>query len=426
MILDRKMPPKFQEIKEVKVLEANITNLQNGMEVAYINAGTEKVVKLDLVFNAGTAAIENSIIAHAANNLLDKGTPNKTAHEIATAFDNIGAYINSEISYDRANLTLYTLTENIAEALDLLIEVLTEATFPEKEFKNYLNNEKQKLRVNLEKVAFVAKQEFNALIFGKDHPYATKVKLEDFVKVDLADVKSFYQNHILNDKMRIQIAGDVGEDILASLERHFGSLKLKSVNETEFPTEIIYKASKVLIEKKTAVQSAIRIGKPLFNRTHPDYVKMQMLSTILGGYFGSRLMANIREDKGYTYGIGSALVPLKNAAYFFITTEVGAEVCKAALSEIYKEIIKLQTEPISEQELKLVKNYVLGSFLKSVDGPFAQMDKYQILKDSDLDYNYFNRYVQNVKSLTTDDIQVLANKYLQVDSLTELVVGKVY
>jgi predicted Zn-dependent peptidase len=159
-------------------------------------------------------------------------------------------------------------------------------------------------------------------------------------------------------------------------------------------------------------------------KTHKDFHSLTVLNTILGGYFGSRLMTNIREDKGYTYGIGSGMIPLKKAGYFFISTEVGVEVCNKAIDEIYIEINRLRNESISEKELILVKNYMIGSFLRSIDGPFALANRFKSIMEYDLDYSYYDDYISTIKNIKASDLLNLANKYLDPNSMTEVVAGK--
>ena len=178
------------------------------------------------------------------------------------------------------------------------------------------------------------------------------------------------------------------------------------------------------IERDNAIQSAIRIGRPMFNKTHPDYAGMQVLNTILGGYFGSRLMKNIREDKGFTYGIGSAAVSLLNEGYFFIASEVGAEVCEEALVEVYKEMEILCREPVPDEELQMVKNYMLGSFLKSIDGAFNLADRWKGIMFYNLGYDYYNRFINTVSAISSAEVMMLAQKYLSREDMCELVVGK--
>jgi zinc protease len=134
-------------------------------------------------------------------------------------------------------------------------------------------------------------------------------------------------------------------------------------------------------------------------------------------------MTNIREEKGYTYGIGSAIASLHHSGYFFITTEVGTDVTEEALREIYLEIEKLRQDKVSETELSLVVNYMMGSFLRSVDGAFSLADNLKGLLEYGLDFNYFDRYVDIIKTIRPEEIRDLAQKYLSGESLNQLTVG---
>jgi predicted Zn-dependent peptidase len=178
------------------------------------------------------------------------------------------------------------------------------------------------------------------------------------------------------------------------------------------------------LAKADAIQTAIRIGKRLFTKTHPDYCSITVLNTLLGGYFGSRLMSNIREDKGYTYGISSGIVSMKEGGYFIISTEVGSEVCDPAIHEIYREIGKLRTELVPLEELNLVKNYMLGSFLRSIDGAFAQIERFIAVEEYGLGLDFYRQYVDTIRSIDVKRLRDLANQYLQEDSFVELTAGK--
>jgi predicted Zn-dependent peptidase len=169
---------------------------------------------------------------------------------------------------------------------------------------------------------------------------------------------------------------------------------------------------------------SIRLGKILFNRSNPDYPAMQVVNTVLGGYFGSRLMRNIREDKGYTYGIGSAISSLQQTGYFIIASEVNSKFSQETIQEIKKEIEILQKTLIPEEELKKVKSYMLGQLIRSVDGPFSLSDTYLNIWLQGLDLSYYKKYIKTVKAISTKDIQYLSKKYLEIDSLIEIIAGK--
>ena len=178
------------------------------------------------------------------------------------------------------------------------------------------------------------------------------------------------------------------------------------------------------VEKENVTQSAIRLGKIIINKAHPDYHKLNVVNTILGGYFGSRLMKTIREEKGYTYGISSVLVSLKHAGYLVILSEVGANVAKNAITDILIEIKKLRLEKISQQELDLVKNYMLGDQLRSFDGPFEISSSFKSIIDLGLDTNFYDKTIDAIRTITPDEIILIANKYLQEDTLIKTIAGK--
>ena len=304
--------------------------------------------------------------------------------------------------------------------------MIKDATFPQEELDIHLQNKKQKFHVNNQKVANVARKRFVELLFGEKHPYGINVKEMDFDVINRELLKKFYLNYYRANSCKIILAGKVSEDVYTLLDEHFGGNDWLATNSLEVkPIEITSAMEREqLIYKDDALQSAIRIGKVLFNKTHPDYQSLLVLNTIFGGYFGSRLMSNIREDKGYTYGIGSGIASLKHSGYFFISTEVGVEVSKKAIDEIYMELKRIQTELVHEEELELVKNYMLGTFLRSVDGPFALAERFKGIMEYDLGYDYFDRYIATIKSISASKLKELAAIYLDKDSMIELIVGK--
>jgi predicted Zn-dependent peptidase len=170
------------------------------------------------------------------------------------------------------------------------------------------------------------------------------------------------------------------------------------------------------------VQGSIRIARPFPNRHHPDFLKAQVLNALFGGFFGSRLMSNIREDKGYTYGIHSYLQNHIHDSAWMISTEAGRDVCEATIKEVYKEMNDLRENPVDDDELKLVRNYMMGSILGDLDGPFQIISRWKNIVLNNLDENYFYNSINTIKSVTPEELQQLAIKYLQPEEFYELVV----
>jgi predicted Zn-dependent peptidase len=221
------------------------------------------------------------------------------------------------------------------------------------------------------------------------------------------------------------VAGKVNSNQIALINRHFGSDAWGTPNGVVACHHQLEPAAdkKIFIPKPDAVQCAIRIGKATINKLHPDYQYLNVVNMILGGYFGSRLMSNIREEKGYTYGIGSGLVSYQKAGSFVIVSEVGKNVLPQALVEVYKEINKLRDDLVPNQELTLVKNYMMGGILRNFDGPFALLDSFRGLLEYNLEYDYLDNMINVVKSITPEQVRDIAQKYLDVNSLYEVVVG---
>jgi zinc protease len=425
-MIDRKIAPSAQQIKNVNLIQAQKSSLKNDLPLYSIVAGTQELVKIEWLFDAGSKYESQRLSAQAAAHLLKEGTVNFTSAQIAESLDYYGAFLETECNKDIAHITLYSLNKHVHNVLPILEDILKNAVFPQHEVNVYKQNSKQKLLVNNQKVDVLARNHFNEIIFGKTHPYGVITEATQYDELELQNIKNFYAKFYRSNNCKIVVSGFVTEEIKNALNKHFG--------ESDWSGEANPAVSMVaasdnqqqahLIERPDAVQSAIRIGRLLFNKTHPDYFGMQVLNTILGGYFGSRLMNNIREDKGYTYGIGSAIASLQNGGYFFISTEVGVDVCSAAVSEIYAELKNLRDNPVSIEELELVRSYLMGTFLRSIDGPFALSEKFNSILPYNLGYDFYERYLNTVRTITPVQIQELAKTYLRQEDMVELIVGK--
>lgn len=426
-MINRSIAPAFHNISEIHIPEADKKSLQNGISVYTISSGSQELVKIEFIFKAGMYYQEQALLASSANNLIEAGSSKYTADQISERIDFYGGFLELETGQDFASVTLYTLNKYLKETLIVVEDILKTPTFPNEEISIYINNKKQKHLVNSQKVSVLARRKFNSLLFGENHPYGVSVKTEDFTKINRNLIRDFFSNHYHSGNCTIIVSGKVPTDLFQLLDNLFGSEKwgqYQQIIKTPSIAVNSTKQQKNLIEKEDAIQSAIRVGRILFNKKHDDYYYFQVLNTVLGGYFGSRLMANIREDKGYTYGIGSGLASLCHEGYFYISTEVGADVAKNALKEIYSEIKILREELIEEEELQTVKNYILGQFLRSVDGPFALGDKFKGIWMYDLDYDYYHKYFDAVNTVTAKQLRDIANKYLQEEDLIECVAGK--
>lgn len=423
-MLNRTLAPASKQVDQINFIPPVLQNLANGIPVYTFNAGKQELVRIEFIFNNVNWNQTKPLQAVAVNSLINNGTNTLSAKEIAEQVDYYGAFLQTEYGADQIVITLYSLNKYLAAVLPILKAILNESIFPQQELEIFIQNQKQKLQVNLQKNDFLARKTFANTLFGKT-AYGTDILLEDYDAIKRDDLLAYYQAAFKAENCTIIAAGKFEDQEFALLDQFFGKKWVNNEPSTLNQFSFLESVGEIIsINKPNTVQSAIRMGKIAINRTNVDFPSLQVLNTVLGGYFGSRLMANIREDKGYTYGIGSGIASLKDAGYFFIATEVGADVCNLALKEIFKEIELLKEELVGEEELNLVRNYMLGSMLGSLENIMSHADKFKNIHFSGLGYDYYANYIATVKSISAEKIQQMAKKYLSTSDFVQVVVGK--
>jgi zinc protease len=425
MTLQRTIAPEFRAIDNINLLRPAHQKLDNGCNIFCFNSGDQELVRIEWIFGNQRFDPAKPLLNSAVNTMLTEGTNTLTAAQIADKVDFYGAFLQVDYGYDQSLVTLYSLNKHLHHTLPVIKDILTDSIFPENELETFIRNQQQKLQVSLQKNDVLARRAFNKALYG-DTLYGLAADADTFKTLQREDMLVHFKQMYQPSNCTIIIAGKIEPEILGLITDTFDKDWINPPVKTDTSQPELQPAAEhfYFTEKPDALQSAIRMGIPIINRTHPDFPYLQVLNTVLGGYFGSRLMANIREDKGYTYGIGSGMTSLKQGGSIFIATEVGADVCKAAVAEIEKEIHLLKTDLIPEEELSLVRNYMLGSLLGSLENVFSHADKFKNLYFAGLDYDYYDRYVDAVKTVTADKLIELANKYLNFDQFYKVIVGK--
>ncbi len=426
--LDRSIAPAEANISVNDIIRSQTTEFSSGLVLHHIDAGSQEVVRIEFEFRAGSRYQNKPLLAEFANRLLVKGTITKSAQKVAELIDCYGAFLETEIDKDRASLVLFSLNKYVDKVLPVVLDVLMNPAFSESELDLYKANQVQKMLVEQDKVSYLSRKKFNKELYLTDHPYYGHFTVEDVQHINAEDLKAFYTEHYRDKGVEVYMAGCAKPELVRMVGEMVNSAGMSFMDRPqEIRTNWIDAevGAQHFVEKQNALQSGIRIGRFVdVYRGGEGFVGLQVLNTLFGGYFGSRLMSNIREDKGYTYGIGSALYTCDDASILFMVTEVGAEVTKASLKEIYFEMNRLVQEKVSEKELSLVKNYMGGAFLKSVDGPFELMERYKMLKRSNLGYDYYESYIESLNQVTAEQILSLAQKYLDKENFLEVVAGK--
>lgn len=424
-MLNRTQAPIFHPIEGVPFLHPQASELKNGVKVFLFDSGEQEIIRVQWVFENSNFDPLKPLVNSALAGMLLEGTTSFNSAQIAEKADFYGAFLHPEYSHDHSSLTLFSMSKHIAKLIPLVFDILTNSIFPEKELKTFVRNHKQRMRISMERNDFLARKKFSHVLFG-DSRYGYDQQESDFDQLQREDILEDYKLKIIPKNCTMFISGKIDPILLSELKLVFGeqwessqekqSLKLLIPESVE--TDYVH------VEKSDSVQSAIRIGNRSISRSHPDFPGLQVLNTIFGGYFGSRLMMNIREEKGYTYGIGSGIGVMEFASFYTIASEVGTDVCTATLTEIEKEIKLLNTELVGDEELTLVKNYILGSLMGSLENVFSHTDKYKQIYFSGLTLDYYLYYTEVVKNITAEDLKTLANRYLNYDKMTKVIVGK--
>ena len=418
-MIDRSIQPEVGVLKSIDFVAPKTQSIE-GIEWIIMNDVPNETCRFDLYFDAGKIRGEGAT-ASLVNGLLLSGNEKKSSIEIQEELNALGAFHESGISVENSVITVYCLKEHFTPLFKTLIEAIQTVEFLPKEVDELVSDRIQKLKISQEKVNFLAQQAFREELFASDPNYARKIDLEDYANTQAQDLIDFHRKYYLNGLQRVVIVGDLNNREIETAQQI--CQKFNSSEESNFTSELENRSGEVRVPKKDALQTAIRVGKTLFNKSHPDYLKFLVLNTILGDYFGSRLMSNIREDKGYTYGIGSTLAELNETGYFMIGTEVGSDVADAALLEIKIEIERLQNELVPEEELELVKNYMMGQLLKSADGPYAMTDLFLGVHIHGKGLDFYNEAIETIENITTQDIQELAKTYLKWDEMSVVLAG---
>jgi predicted Zn-dependent peptidase len=311
----------------------------------------------------------------------------------------------------------------LEKALPLIKEIIFEPNLTNDSLNFLKENSLSSIKKNLEKAAFLARANAMELLWGENHPMGYFPKPEKLDHISIEDIKDFYSRHYQNADFSIYISGNYPKNIISNLNELFGRHNTNNITISDK----VYKLSNTQnvrnISLNNQVQTAINWTKKCIGPRDADFSKLKIVNTILGGYFGSRLMSNIREDKAYTYGINSLLRASTISNSINIETEVGTEYYEDTIKQIDFELLKLKNDLISESELNLVKNYMSGELLSSFDGVFNHASILKYLDEIKLDFTYFSDYLETIKDITPEEIRNTASKYLDTNSFHKISVG---
>ncbi len=426
-MLNRTEQPKIRMPEVWTVQQPERSVLPNGVPLNVLNVGENEVTRIDFLIGGGRWQQTQPLQALFTNRMLIEGSSRYTSTEIAEKLDFYGAWLDLACSSEYSHITLYSLNKYLAETLEVMESVLKEPTFPEKQLEVVVNTNIQHFLVNTSKVELRAHRGLMRSLYGEQHPCGQLVQEEDYHRIHPEELRAFYDRFYHSGNYSIYLSGKVTDECLRRVEALFGSEPFGKGGckpEKKHFHPVSSPEKRQFIEHPEALQSAVRMGSLTIGRQHPDYLKLRVLFILFGGYFGSRLMSNIREEKGYTYGISAGTLLYPDHSAFVIKTETDNQFVEPLIKEVYAEIDRLQCELVPDEELAMVKNYILGDMCRSYESSLSLADAWISVYASGLSDNYFTEALQAVNDVTSQELRELACRYLCKESLKETVSGK--
>jgi zinc protease len=423
-MLDRLVAPPIQKILSIQLPVAEVTALPNGARLHILYNASQPVIKLEIVFKAGRWYEPVSALSYFTSKLLLEGTAKYSAQQIADIIGFYGASLECNQGFDRATLTLYTLSKHLENIIPVIQDIISQPTFPESEFKLLKTRTLQNVAIEKQRNAYLATKRLTESIYGPKQPYIAGLDETEIENVTLDQIKDFFLTNFSLAESEIFVSGaiepDTSQILLTALNKTPAGLKILDIP----PSANVYQKQVHYLEREDQIQTTIRIGCPWPLMHDENFSQLSLLNKILGGYFGSRLMKNIREEKGFTYGIFSTVSAKEHATLFYIGTDVNYQNSGRTIEEIIKEITLLQNDLVPEEELDTVKNYTIGKFINDSSNIFDQVDKYKSLVLHNLPINYYSDYLNHIANAEARHLQELAQIYLNPASLTQVLVGK--
>jgi zinc protease len=404
------------------------SKLSNGLDVWLVRQAELPIVSMNLVIKSGSMADPKGKlgIAEYTADLLNKGTKNRNAVEIANQAQNIGSNVGAGSGWDSTNVSMTTLTKHLDKALELYADVIVNPTFPDAE----LNPIKQRAIVGLTQrktnANAIANIAFNSVLYGKEHPYGQASSEASIKAITRDDLVKFYETYYRPNNSTLIVVGDTTmAGLKTKLESAFANWKSAEVPATKIPaTTKVAQPGIYLIDRPGSAQSVVTIGQIGVSRDNPDFVALSVMNSILGGQFSSRVNLNLREEKGYTYGARTGFSFRKGAGPFSASADVQTAVTKESVQEFMKELNGIRGAiPVTEKELEYNKQSIIRRFPQGFETNGQISGQLSNLLIYGLSDTYFNEYIAKVNAVTVADVNRVANKYLDPANMAIVIVG---
>jgi len=422
--VDRSIQPGPGPAPEIQIGEYESFQLDNGLKVFVVENDKLPRVAFSLVLHReAIMEKENMGYVSIAGNLLRTGTTTKSKDEIDEAIDFIGA----NISTSSTGIYASSLSKHTETLMELMSDILLNPTFKQEELDKIKKQTLSGLQAAKEQPAAIASNVRKALLFGKDHPYGELETEETVETITVEMCKDYYNTYFHPNIAYLAIIGDIDEDDAEDLvEKYFGSWKQKEVPTFEYPKVSAPLVNKVaLVNRPNAVQSTIKIAYPInLEKFGDEAIQASVMNYLIGGGASGEFFEVLREEKGYTYGAYSSIGGDKIVGHFTASCDARNEVTDSAVIAFLDVMNKFKSEKISEEKLQAAKNYITGSFSRSLESPQTVARFALNIARYNLPSDYYKTYLQKINAVTVDNIQQMANKYITPENAYIIVVGK--
>jgi zinc protease len=423
MLLDRSKAPEYIIPADFELPAPQLKRLRDGRSLFFVHTPNLDAVKLEVIGKSQRLGLplSKSLVPSFTLQMLTEGTRDLSESELSEFFDFHATEINPLLTYSHEGMSLVTTKKHLFEVLPVFSSLFEQAIFPIESLEKRKSQRKLGIRMDQEKSASRASHLFRNALYGNDHPYGQEITESHVDEVSQKDLIDYYQKSLLTDT-EFFLCGDLNEQQLEQIVAILDYMPFRSAVEQVllFPSATVLKIEE---DRPQALQSSIRLGSWSIPKTHPDFQALSVFNTILGGYFGSRLIKNIREDKGHTYGISSSLAEIGDSCYWVIGADVQKAYKEEVISEIYIEISRLVSEAVSGEELEVVRNYLIGQMVGRFSSSFDLIDRFKAVHHSGLDFGFYVKKLAFLRSFSAEEILSVGQKYFGNPPFIEVVVG---
>lgn len=409
--MDRTKAPEITHFSDISIHPERIIELPNGIDLHIVNFGTQPVTRLAMLWDGGMLDYPSAAAVSIMAATVHEATEYMSGPETADLIDYCGARLGGAVSEHHVSIELLAPNSTLPKLLPLMADFAICSAFPADAVESTAKRLAANRALQLERVAYIASIKLQSLLQGASHPASRVAMPMEYEAVDRDIVKMLY-NIMTQSKLHVYVGGRLTDSQIEYIKEAFGGIPVGSASPVSIVPYEPELPRRVNIEKKDAMQSAVSIGLPAIPRQHPDYIDLRLAVMALGGYFGSRLMSNIREDKGLTYGISASLNGSYEGAYMAVNAQCDKKYVEQVVEETFREIKRLSSEPPAGDELERLRLHAWSSLASIADSPFSTLENYITARRVGIPENYFKDQLMHIAALNSDTIARVAGEYL--------------